>query len=70
MTDDDATAAWIASTAAAFSSTLADPAVRAELLELLGGTDPNRRARRLDAARAELAGLEVHWRIGEENHGP
>lgn len=68
--DDDATAAWIASTAAALSSTLADPAVRAELLELLGGSDPGRRARRLDLARAELADLEVRWRIGEESHGP
>jgi hypothetical protein len=58
--DDDPAAAWIASTAAALRSTLADPAVRAELLELLGGTDDEReRQRRLEAARRELAALEV-----------
>jgi hypothetical protein len=67
MTDDDATAAWIVSTAAALRSTLADPAVRAELLELLGGTDPNRRDRRLDAARRELASLELRMKLAEED---
>lgn len=41
--------------------------VRAELLALLGmGDDGRRRVRRLDAARVELAGLELRWRIGED----
>jgi hypothetical protein len=46
---------------------LVDPAVRAELLALLGTDDAERRReRRLEAARAELAGLELRWTPGED----
>jgi hypothetical protein len=58
---------WIEREAAQLGRTLADPAVRAELLALLGTDDGGRRrARRLEAARRELAGLEVRWPLLEE----
>jgi hypothetical protein len=63
---DDAAAAWVASTAAALRAALADPAVRAELADLLGGTDPARQARRLELARRELASMELRMRLAEE----
>jgi predicted nucleic acid-binding protein len=66
MNDDDS-AAWVERTATDLGRTLADPAVRAEVLALLDGHERDR-ARRLAAARAELAGLEVRWRLGDE-HG-
>jgi hypothetical protein len=64
MTDRDA---WIERNADQLALTLADPAVRAELLELLDGThDERQRHRRLEAARRELAGLEVTRLLQEE----
>ncbi len=62
MSDDSA--AWVEQTAADLGRTLADPAVRAEVLALLDGHERDR-ARRLQAARAELAGMEVRWRLEE-----
>lgn len=59
--------AWIESTADQLALTLADPAVRAELLTLLAGTNDEReRQRRLEAARRELAAMAVTWRLLEE----
>ena len=59
--------AWRAQQAARLRRARERPEVRAELLELLGmGDDGRRRARRLEVARAELAGLELRWRIGED----
>lgn len=63
MTDDDSTA-WVERVAADLCRTLADPAVRADVLALLDGHERDR-ARRLQAARAELAGMEVRWRLEE-----
>jgi hypothetical protein len=58
---------WQARNAARLRRALERPEVRAELLELLGmGDDGRRRARRLEVARAELAGLELRWRMGED----
>ena len=60
-------AEWIATNAARLGRALARPQVRAELLALLGTDDAERRRqRRLAAARAELVGLELRWRIGED----
>lgn len=64
MTDDDS-AAWVERTAADLCRALADPAVRARVLALLDGRERDR-ARRLQAARAELAGTEVRWRLEDE----
>ena len=59
--------AWRAQQAARLRRALERPEVRAELLGLLGmGDDGRRRVRRLDAARVELVGLELRWRIGED----
>jgi hypothetical protein len=60
----DDTDAWVERTTADLGRTLADPAVRAEVLALLDGQERDR-DRRLEAARAELAGLEVRWRLEE-----
>jgi hypothetical protein len=60
---DDA-AAWVERTAAELAVALADPAVRAEVLALLDGHERDR-ARRQAAARAELAGMEIRWRLEE-----
>jgi hypothetical protein len=58
---------WRARQAARVRRALERPEVRAELLELLGmGDDGRRRARRLQAARVELAGLELRWTLGED----
>jgi hypothetical protein len=58
---------WITANAARPGRALARPQVRAELLALLGTDDAERhRARRLEAARAELAGLELRWTPGED----
>ena len=60
-------AEWMAANAARLGRALARPQVRAELLALLGTDDAERRRqRRLAAARAELVGLELRWRIGED----
>jgi hypothetical protein len=59
--------AWRQRNAARLRRALQRPEVRAEVLALLGmGDDGRRRARRLDAARVELAGLELRWRLGED----
>jgi hypothetical protein len=65
--------AWRQRQAARLRRALERPEVRAELLALLGtGDDGRRRSRRLEAARAELAGLELRWTLGEDEdeHGP
>jgi hypothetical protein len=64
--------AWVERTADQLALTLADPAIRAELLRLLAGTDDERqRQRRLEAARRELAALQVTWPLlEEESDGP
>ncbi len=65
MTDHDDAAEWVERNAAELGRALADPAVRAEVLALLDGHERDR-ARRLAAARAELADLEeVRWRLEE-----
>jgi hypothetical protein len=61
---------WIERTADQLALTLADPTVRAELLTLLAGTkDERERQRRLEAARRELASLEVRYPLlrGEDD---
>ena len=59
--------AWIEDNAALARRTLLDPAVRAELLELLGVDDhERRRQRRLDEARRDLASIELRWKLAEE----
>jgi hypothetical protein len=65
VTDD----AWVEREAAQLCRALADPAVRADVLAQLGTDDERRRGRRLEAARRELAGLELRWRL-EDEHGP
>jgi phosphoglycerate dehydrogenase-like enzyme len=58
---------WRKRNAARLRRALERPEVRAELLALLGmGDDGRQRARRLDAARVELAGLELRWTLGED----
>ena len=70
MTDDD-DAAWVERNAAQLARTLADPAVRVELLALLGVDDGGRRReRRLEAARRELETLELRWRLEDEDADP
>jgi hypothetical protein len=57
---------WIAENAARLRGALASQRVRVELAALLGGDDAGRRReRRLEAARRELAGLELRWRLEE-----
>jgi hypothetical protein len=59
--------AWIEDNAAQARRALLDPAVRAELLELLGGNNTEqRRQRRQEAARRELASIELRWKLAEE----
>jgi hypothetical protein len=60
---------WRRQNAARLRRALERPELRAELLKLLGMDDGRRRARRLEAARLELAGLELRWRL-EDEHGP
>jgi hypothetical protein len=56
--------AWRQQQAVRIRRALERPEVRAELLALLGmGDDGRRRTRRLEAARAELADLEIRWRL-------
>jgi len=63
MTEDE----WIADNAAQARRALLDPAVRAELLELLGIDDTEqRRQRRQEEARRELASIELRWKLTEE----
>jgi hypothetical protein len=65
--------AWIDATAAELGRALADPAIRAELLALLAGTNDEReRQRRMESARRELAHLEVRYPLlrGEDDAEP
>jgi hypothetical protein len=58
---------WIERNAAQARRALLDPAVRAELLELLGvDNSDQRRERRLQEARRELASIELRWKLAEE----
>jgi hypothetical protein len=58
---------WIEQQAARLRQALATQRVRADVLALLGMEDEGRRrARRLEAARLELAGLELRWRLRED----
>jgi hypothetical protein len=62
--------AWIARNAAQARAALAAAEVRAELAALLGGDDDHRRrARRLEAAKREVEGLELRLRV-EDEWGP
>ena len=59
--------AWIEDNAAQARRALLDPAVRAELLELLGvDNTEQRRQRRQEEARRELASMELRWKLAEE----
>jgi hypothetical protein len=57
--------AWVDANAARLREALARPQVRADVLAQLGTDDERRRERRLEAARLELAGLELRWRLEE-----
>jgi hypothetical protein len=58
---------WIERNAVQARRALLDPAVRAELLALLGTDDSaQRRARRLEDARRDLASMELRWKLAEE----
>jgi hypothetical protein len=58
---------WIERNAAQARRALADPAACAELLVLLGIDDTaQRRARRLEEARRDLASLELRVKLAEE----
>lgn len=60
-------AEWIAANAAWLGRALARPQIRAELLALLGTDNAERRRqRRLAAARAELASMELRWKLAED----
>jgi hypothetical protein len=60
-------AEWIAANAARLGRALARPQIRAELLALLGTDNAERRRqRRLAAARAELASMELRWKLAED----
>jgi hypothetical protein len=62
----DDSRAWIERNGARLSHALADPAIRAELLALLGGEyQERRRRRRLEEIACELAAMEIRWRIGD-----
>jgi hypothetical protein len=47
------------------SRAMTDPTVVRRVCALPGGEDPNRRARRLEEARRELANVEIRTRIDE-----
>jgi hypothetical protein len=58
---------WIKRNAARLRETLAAQQVRAELAALLGGDgSTRRRQRRLEAARRELASIELRWKLQED----
>jgi hypothetical protein len=56
---------WVEHNAARLREALVAPQVRADVLALLGTDEDRRRERRLQAARRELAGLELRWRLEE-----
>jgi hypothetical protein len=58
---------WIERNAALARRVLLDPAVRAELLALLGADDSaQRRERRLEEVRRDLASMELRWKLAED----
>jgi hypothetical protein len=57
---------WRTQNAARLRRALQRPQVRAEVLAQLGMDNARRRARRLAAARVELAGLELRWKVEED----
>jgi hypothetical protein len=58
---------WIQRNAAQARRALLNPAVRAELLALLGTDDSaQRQARRLEEARRDLASMELRWKLAED----
>jgi hypothetical protein len=63
MDDDDV----VAGIAAAVRAALADPAVRAEVAELLTGATDARR-RRLEALAQEVASYDLSWQRRPEEH--
>jgi len=63
--------AWIQQNAASLRQTLAHPAVRTELLALLGSDDADRRReRRREEARRDLEALAIRWTQLEEGCQP
>jgi hypothetical protein len=58
---------WIERNAAQVQRALLNPGVRAELLALLGTDDTEqRRARRQEEARRDLASMELRWKLAED----
>jgi hypothetical protein len=58
---------WLTQNAALLQEVLADPAVSGEVLALLGLDDEGRgRERRLEAARRELASIELRFKLMED----
>jgi hypothetical protein len=57
--------AWIERTAVELARTLACPAVRARVLALLDGHERDRERRR-EAARRDLASIELRWKLAED----
>jgi hypothetical protein len=65
---DDERDRWIQRNASELQRALANPAVRAELLALLGGdVDQQRRQRRLAELAQELDGMEVTWKLWRDD---
>ena len=58
---------WIERNAAQVRRALLNPGVRVELLALLGTDDSEqRRARRQEEARGDLASMELRWKLAED----
>ena len=58
---------WIERNAAQARRALLDPTACAELLALLGvDNSAQRRARRLEEARRDLASMELRWKLAED----
>jgi hypothetical protein len=58
---------WIERNAAQVRRALLNPGVRVELLALLGTDDSEqRRARRQEEARRDLASMELRWNLAED----
>jgi hypothetical protein len=58
---------WIERNAAQVRRALLNPGVRVELLALLGTDDSEqRRARRQEEARRDLASMELRWKLAED----
>jgi hypothetical protein len=58
---------WIQRNAAQVRRALLNPGVRVELLALLGtDNSEQRRARRQEEARRDLASMELRWKLAED----